>query len=375
VATPSPVRGGAAIAGGTVAVAQLDGVVLGLELASGAVRWRYELGAGLAPEAASVFATVTADDGDFLIGNQRHFAVIDAASGRARWTAEPVPGGSYSQSLAAAAAGDGVVIAVFHRELGGVVAWDRVTGRELWRLEGELATAINATPVIADGVAYLVNGLTEVMALDALTGEVRWQTKLDPDGFDWGSATVGVPALARGILVVPTLYGDLVALDAASGAERWRRAGTPSPLRTTHYRGAGDAGFAAGPAIVDDVVWAVDTAGRLGAVELSLGVVHWEADLGTPVLAGLGVAPGGLVVASVDGTVRLLAPADPLATITAQLVAPTACDPPPARSGGCCQSNQRSGPASSLLVALVVLGWRSGRRHDSRARSGHRTRR
>ena len=37
-------------------------------------------------------------------------------------------------SFAALAIGDGVAVGTFNRALGGVIGWDRDTGRELWRV-------------------------------------------------------------------------------------------------------------------------------------------------------------------------------------------------------------------------------------------------
>src|SRR4029079_16172882 len=108
------------------------------------------------------------------------------------------------------------------------------------------------------------------------TGAIRWQIKLDPAGFDWGNATVGTPALAKGVLVVPTLYRDLVALDATTGFELWRYAGTPSPVRSPHYRGAHETGFEASPVITGDLVWAAVTGGQLTALDLHTGAALWS---------------------------------------------------------------------------------------------------
>src|SRR5439155_6453175 len=105
------------------------------------------------------------------------------------------------------------------------IAWDRATGDELWRVEGDPIVAVNASPVIAADTVYVVTGTDRVVALALATGEPRWTAALDPAGFDWGNAAIGTPALAGGVLVVPTLYRDLVALDATTGAELWRRAG------------------------------------------------------------------------------------------------------------------------------------------------------
>ncbi|MEO7731718.1 MAG: PQQ-binding-like beta-propeller repeat protein, partial [Kofleriaceae bacterium] len=64
--------------------------------------------------------------------------------------------------------------------------------------------------------------------------------------------------------------------------------------------------------IAGGVVWAADTSGRLVALELFTGAPIWETELDTPVLAGLAIAGDRLVVASFDGSVRLLGPAVPL---------------------------------------------------------------
>jgi outer membrane protein assembly factor BamB len=361
------VRGGPAVVAGVVVVGQIDGVVLGLDATDGRELWRYELGAGVDPAAAALYAAPAVDGSDVLVGVQRHLAVIGVGAGALRWTADPVPAGRDSESLAAVAIGDGLAVGVFNRAIGGLIAWDRLTGERLWHLDGALATAINAAPLIDGGVVYVVNGIDEVFALDAVTGAPRWKVKLDPAGFDWGHATVGTPALADGVLIVPTLYRDLVALDAATGAELWRHAGAPSAIHTTHYRGARTAGYEASPVVTGGIVWALDTSGALDALDLHTGRGLWHHDLGTPTLAGAAVAGDWLVVASYDGTVRALAPT---AVERAALPAPPVCSatpPPPAPTPGdgdlsCCGVDH--GPAGPLaLTLLVALGlWLPRRR-------------
>lgn len=360
--TPLQVRGGPAVSGATVAVAQVDGAVIGYDADTGAVRWRSELGAGLVPQAAAIFAPPAADAGDILIGNQRRLAALSAAEGAMLWSVDPVPQGQDSEALSAIAIGDGAAFGVFNRALGGVSAWDRVTGDPLWRFEGGLTTAINASPVVSGGMVYVVNGMDDVFALDATTGSKRWQIRLDPQGFDWGNATVGTPAIARGVLVVPTLYRDLVALDAATGIELWRFAGAPSPVRATHYRGAREAGFEASPVITGDIAWAVDTAGQLTALDLHTGAALWHTALGTPVLGGLAVSGDWLIAASYDGSVR---------GFVAAAAEPTAPDPvlceAPASAGCCAVSRGPSGALASSLLGLGVLGALGAARRRRRA--------
>ncbi len=352
VPTPRPVRGGLAVAGATIVASQIDGVVLGLDASTGALRWRHELGVGIAAEAGALYAPPAVDEGDVLVGHQRALAVL-SDTGAVLWTADPVPVGRDSQTAAALAIGEGLVVGTFERALGGVIAWDRRSGSRQWSLIDGTTVAINASPVIANDTIYIVSGADEVTALD-LAGEARWRVKLDSDGFDWGNATIGTPALGDGVLVVPTLYRDLVGLDATTGMELWRHAGEPGPLRTTHYRGGREAGFAASPVITGSIVWAVDTSGVLSALELHSGEPLWRISLDVPVLAGLAVSGDWLVVASYDGTVRALAPTAERPVLRD---APTCRDA--AAESGCCQTGHtRTGlgsMVSTLMLALVVV--------------------
>ena len=357
--TPRQVRGGVAVSGTTASAAQIDGTVIGYDAQTGEVRWTADLHTGLAPGFAAIFAPPAADDGAILVGNQGRFAAISAAQGAIDWEVTPNTRGGDSQALSAIAIGEGAAIGVFHRDVGGVTAWDRATGAELWRFENALTTGINATPVISDGLVYVVNGMDDVFALEVATGAKRWQIRLDPQGFDWGNATAGTPAVANGVLVVPTLYRDLVALDAASGLELSRFAGHPGPLRSTHYRGAGEAGFEASPVITGDLVWAADTSGQLTALDLHTGAPLWRTQLGTPVLAGLAVSNDWLVVGSYDGTVRGFAKAQAEPAVVPAI----ACPAMP--SGGCCDAG--GDPTSALASTLVCAGlvmWVNRRRRD-----------
>ena len=310
VATPKPVRGGAAIAAGTVIVQMIDGVALGLDLATGAEKWRHASGAS-APIAARVtYGTPTPDGNDVAVGNQHELAIVDATTGTVRWHDEPVPDGIDTQSLAAVAIGSGLAVGSFERGVGGVIAWDRATGARRWQLQPPRVIAVNASPVIADGRVYIASGDDSVIAVD-LAGKPIWRVVLDPSGFEWGYATAGTPALANGVLVVPTMYRDLVALDAATGAILWRAGGSPSQLRTTHYRGKGQAGFEAAPVITGGLVWAADTAGELVARDLRTGHERGRISLGAPVLAGLAVTGDWLVATTFDGIVHALATSRP----------------------------------------------------------------
>ncbi|MGE0870072.1 MAG: PQQ-binding-like beta-propeller repeat protein [Kofleriaceae bacterium] len=349
VATPMPVRTGPVVVGDVVVAAQIDGTVVAIDAARGELRWQYELGGGDASSGVATFAPAAIDGDEILIGNERRVAAIEAATGApARTIEHGIPSAGFP-TLSSPAIGDGISVGVFDRAAGGVVARDRMTGKQLWRLEGEPSYGIHASPVIAGDVVFLASGPSDVIALEAITGAVRWTVKLDPGGFEWGNAIVGTPAIAGGILVVPTLYRDLVGLEASTGTELWRFAGTPSPLRTTHYRGAREAGFAAAPVITGGIVWAADTAGVLSAIELRSGRPLWTTELGAPVFASLAVSGDWMIVGSYDGTVHALtrAPSErpPAIAEGCEVIAPS----------GCCDASGHPGaPTGSLGLALAT---------------------
>ncbi len=349
-----PIRGAATVDGDLVAAVQIDGTVLGFDARTGAPRWRYELGAELPPKSAATYGSIVADGGDLIIGNQRRLATIEAQSGRALWVRDPVRGNSEFPSLATIATADGVAVGVFDRELGGVLAWERVGAGLLWQVTGENANSINASPVIANGLVYLSNGATEVQALELETGKQRWRTKLDPTGYEWAIATIGTPALAHGVLVVPTLWRDLAGLDATSGRVLWRfGAAGASELRTTHYFGSNERGFASSPVITGDLVWAVDTGGHLTALDLHSGAVLWRTSVDVPVLAGIATTGAALIIASYDGTVRAMSPTDHERTP----VTTAACDAP---AKGCCETG--GGGTGSIALATVIAFYARARR-------------
>ncbi len=361
-ASAMPIRGAATVAGDLVTAVQIDGTVLAFDAQTGAARWHYELGLGVAPKGAATYGSIVTDAGDLIIGNQRRLATIDAGSGRPLWLRDPVRGASEFPSLATIAVGDGVAVGVFDRELGGVLAWDRLTAGLLWQLTGDVASSINASPVIANGLVYLSNGATEVLALELGTGAQRWRAKIDPTGYDWAIATIGTPAIANGVIVVPTLWRVLAGLDAASGRILWRfGAAAGSELRTTHYAGSNERGFAASPVITGDIVWAVDTGGHLAALDLHTGAPLWRMDLELPVLAGIATTGSSLVIASYDGTVRALAPTPH----EREPITLAACDAPP--TTGCCDA--RTSPGGGVVLATLAYAWARRRRRSSNART------
>jgi len=109
------------------------------------------------------------------------------------------------------------------------VAWTFRTGEHGQGVKDWSRSAFEATPILYNGVLYLTTSSTDVVAVDAASGALRWrhdsQSRKDlhySDGVSRGvslwvddQAVPGAPCSAR--IFAPTLDARLLALDAANG--------------------------------------------------------------------------------------------------------------------------------------------------------------
>jgi outer membrane protein assembly factor BamB len=145
-------------------------------------------------------------------------------------------------------------------------------------------TRVMATPVVARGRVYAMDGGVKVGAYAAADGATLWQTDLRPKG-DLGTAFGGGLAFAKDRLYVATGYGQIAALDPASGKIIWRvKVGAP-----VH----------SGPTVADGRVFVVTVENELSALDATDGRKLWV-HAGLPqtasLLGGASPAVGGEVI-------------------------------------------------------------------------------
>jgi outer membrane protein assembly factor BamB len=242
-------------------------------------------------------------------------AKIAGSSNRVRLAASPVIGGG----KLFAAGTDGVI-----------VAFDKNTGAKLWENGGGDMTKDQAPSAFGGGASYeagrlyATNGVGEVKALNADTGEVLWKVK--PAGPLRGS-----PTIAFGQLFVMTQDNQLISLKTEDGSLVWDESGsnTQSGVFGVAAPAAGQgsivAGYSSGeltayryengrslwsdalartnisttvgtitdidadPIIDSGRVYALGQGGRMAAYELVTGQRIWElnlAGISTPAIAG-----------------------------------------------------------------------------------------
>ncbi len=234
---------------------------------------------------------------------------VDLHTGESVWTyatgaAVPEPNLEIPLGITGSAAIDGSTVyvgdaaAVIH-------AIDAATGDPIWTttVDDQPNASIWSSPVIWNGTIYIgVASVAKeagfrgsVVALDAATGETRWQTYMVPEGAD-GAGVFAVPAIdeTRGILYVgtqnayspnPAPFGNpisVVALDAATGEEAWVFA---APVEDESTAPTDDIGFSASPNLFTieaeggarDVVAIGQKSGEFWTLDRDTGEVVWQA--------------------------------------------------------------------------------------------------
>ena len=161
---------------------------------------------------------------------------------------------------------------------GHVRGLDLATGAERWAFRAATDTAAFVAPplLLADGTVVVADVRGRVSALDPATGRARWTADV--------GAPVYVPmAEERGLLVVATTRSTLAALDAATGAVRWTvevpaprvRFGAPTLAADAVFVGASDGRLRGLDAATGAERWAYRSDGHVSAAPLvARGVVY-----------------------------------------------------------------------------------------------------
>ncbi|MYB32836.1 MAG: PQQ-binding-like beta-propeller repeat protein [Acidobacteria bacterium] len=316
-----------AIAGGFVYATSLPGVLVKLNLEDGAEAWRYRPGAGEAEagefeedrfgESSPAVAGGTVYVGDLL--GVLHG--VDADSGEPRWL---FPTGAEIKS-SPVVAGDLVLIGSYDEHFYGV---DRATGKARWSLQTE--GPVHATPGRHDGLAW-------VTGCDAVLRGVRITDGTEMLRFDSGAYTAASPAIADGTLYYGTFNNEVLAVDVGAGKLRWRyehpdrhfpfyasaaladglviAAGRDKLIHAldratgeAHWTFRARARFDASPAVAGDRVYVGNADGRLYVLDLETGEKLSEFHAGAAIMGSPAVAGGRIVFGTQDGTLFALGP-------------------------------------------------------------------
>lgn len=119
----------------------------------------------------------------------------------------------------------------------GLFCYD-LNGKELWRYELPCVTTkmdfgTGVSPIIADGMVFLVRDETKeprIMAINLVDGKLVWERKRESTS---AFCTPVVCETANGKQIVAAGYGKMIAYDLKTGEEVWTVRGMPSAACTT----------------------------------------------------------------------------------------------------------------------------------------------
>lgn len=284
--------GGIATDGATVYVTTGFGRLTALDATTGGVRWVQELNApgGSAPTVLNDLVYVVSRDGQAW--------AIEKGDGRIRWRFPGVPSTSvFSGGPGVAARSDivvfpfpsGQVVGAFAE--GGLTRWSQVIAGARPGQAGSLAaTDISGDPVIDGDTLYVGNISGRVVALNVVTGDRLWEANVGAVSPVW---PIG------GLVFLVSDLSELVRLDAATGEAIWRGAlpgfveTRPGRMHTrwAHY----------GPIVAGGRVIVASSDGLIRFMDPVSGALVNEVAIASGAASNPVVAGGTLYVISQDG--------------------------------------------------------------------------
>jgi outer membrane protein assembly factor BamB len=245
-----------------------------LDAQTGEVRWESEH-TGSTIEG---FESPTVDDGTVYATSRSTLYAFDAKTGNTQWTHPLYPDGSGTIGFQSSPTVVGETVYTGSED-GTVYALNATTGDKRWQFE--TGTDVDSSPTITDGTVYVGSNNGNVYALDARTGDKEWR-------FETGDTVWSSPTVEEGIVYVGSADGNLYAIDDETGTERWRV----------------DTGAisSSSPTVVDETVYVGSNSGTLYAVDTA-GETEWTLETGGQIKSSPTVVDGTLYVGSRDGAV------------------------------------------------------------------------
>jgi len=255
--TKGQVLSSPAIAGDKLYFGSSDHSLYALDLATGALKWKFKSD-GRITSSPAVSAGVV-----YFGSFDGKFYAVDAATGQLKWKFQT--GGER-----------------------------RFAAKHLHGAEPASETMPDpfdfylSSPVIWNGGVYFGSGDTNVYALDAVSGNLKWK-------FKTGDVVHGSPAISDGNLYVGSWDSYFYALDAANGKEKWRfKTGEDPEIHN-------QVGIQSSPAAADGVVYFGCRDSKFYAVDAATGKERWSfSNKGSWVISSPAVLDGKVYFATSD---------------------------------------------------------------------------
>lgn len=225
---------------------------------------------------------VVADGKLFVVDSSAVVYAFDATSGGRLWQHEIAVARDLDDATfgGGAAYDNGRVYAT--NGVGDVVALDAATGNEIWRVKP--SGPLRGSPTVAFNQVFVMTQDNQIFALSSTDGAIVWQ-----DAGASGQAGlfgVAAPAAGQGTVVAGYSSGELVAYRYENGRNLWSDALSRTSI-STQVGTLTDVD--ADPIIDGGRVYALGQGGRMAAYEILTGQRIWEltlAGVSTPAVVG-----------------------------------------------------------------------------------------
>jgi outer membrane protein assembly factor BamB len=223
-------------------------------------------------------ASVTIDEGRaYCVGAMGHFHCLNAETGEVLWKLDlenkyeikmPIWGIAASPLIY----GNLVIQQVCGADNACMVAFDKVTGTEVWRSLNEQGAYSSPIIIEQDSKHVLICWTGDSLSgLDPKTGTVYWSHPFPPSRMPIG---IGDPVLSGERLFVSSFYdGSLmvrVPKDSTTSEVIWRAAGVDEKNTKSLHAMIGTS------IVQDDLVYGVDSYGEFRCLDASTGERLWE---------------------------------------------------------------------------------------------------
>ncbi len=235
--------------------------------------WSVSIGNGNSFRTRLVAEPVVADGRVYTIDTLARVRAFNVETGAELWMHQVRAENSPSETLfGGGVTYDGGRIYVTNGA-GDAAALDAATGARLWMVKP--GGPLRGAPTVANDTVYMLSGDSQLYALNAQNGELRWQAagSFELAGV-FGSAA---PAFAQSTLVVGYSSGELTAYRYENGNVVWQDALARTGISTSVGQLSD---IDADPVIDNGRVFAIGQGGRMVAIELITGQRAWEINIG-----------------------------------------------------------------------------------------------
>ncbi|HEY0275669.1 MAG TPA: PQQ-binding-like beta-propeller repeat protein, partial [Paenirhodobacter sp.] len=226
--------------------------------------------------------------------DSRGMVTATSTGGARLWQADATPPGDHSaEASGAGLAYDGGTLYVTSG-FSQMVALDATTGAVRWRQDFD--AGIGGAPTVSDGIVYVSVRDGSAWAVRASDGKVLWLINSAPGRAGMGGTSA--PAVNGKMVVFPFATGEMIAAMKKQGMTLWE--GQVAGGRIGRgYTVVSD--LTGEPAIFGNTLYAGSSAGKLSAFDMETGTRKWTADEGAN--APVQVAGGSVFLASDRGQI------------------------------------------------------------------------